>query len=186
MEASNLALLVIGLSAASGVLLAAQPELPEIPDIKQETEGVEKSGNGSLEYGSAHEHAQFFVVVNGTELDFTDDRYELNSKYVHLEGNQSTVVHKHAEGVTWEMFLDTINASINRSDGKICFNRFEERYCGEGRMVFENNDTMSSGIDQGDKLVIVIGGDVNSTVEEYLSKQLSRRFKPQASRGYRA
>ncbi|MFB6213149.1 MAG: hypothetical protein ABEJ07_01105 [Candidatus Nanohaloarchaea archaeon] len=188
MKPSRIAVPVIAVAIVAGFLLASQPRLIEKPELQSWTPGDMNPGqaenetvdspNSSFEYGSAHEHALFYVVVNGTPLDFTADRYELNSRYVHLEADQSRIVHKHAKGVTWSYFLDTINASVSRGE-ELCFTRFDERYCGNGTVAFKGPEDLGSEIQQGDKLVIVIGGDVNSTVSEYLEKELPESFRPQ-------
>ena len=67
--------------------------------------------------GSTHEHADFAVVLNNQIVDFSNDYYftykgHERSRYVHLH-DPDAVVHKHASGVTWQYFFDTLNLTMN-------------------------------------------------------------------------
>ena len=140
----------------------------------------------SYRLGTAHEHALFYVVVNDTELSFKEPRYQLAASYVHLENNRSDIVHKHAQGVTWSKFLETINASVNQTEEGVCAEIKNTSYCGEGAVSL-NGDSMNLGeeIQQGDKLVIVLQEDYEQVLENYNSKQLPRAYKPEETRGRR-
>lgn len=188
MDISRIALPVIAASIAAGLLVAFPPQMPDMKNVRELIpEAQEKAAAGSntsLEYGSTHEHALFYVVVNGTELSFREAKYQLNSRYVHIENNRSHIIHKHAKGVTWNYFLDTINVSVNQTGENLCVSLPDKKYCGEGRIALEDGSNLTAEIQQGDNLVIVLQGDVNATVEEYIDRQLPPMFKPQSSRGY--
>lgn len=185
MKSSNIFVTVLVCSLAAGFVVAFPPELPDLSQDEPAQDTSEAPDNSSLEYGSAHGHALFYVVVNGTELDFSGEKYQLNSRYVHLEGDRSGIVHKHAQGVTWDRFLETINVSINSTAEKVCLSRPGEQYCGEGHVAVEDGKNLSMEIQQGDNLVVVIGGEVDQTVEEYLQERLPPTFREEGSRGFR-
>ncbi|MFB6190038.1 MAG: hypothetical protein ABEJ91_00525 [Candidatus Nanohaloarchaea archaeon] len=184
MKSSDIFVAVLACSLAAGLIVAFPPQLPDLSQDEPLQNSSDAAGNSSLEYGTAHAHALFYVVVNGTELDFSGKEYQLNSKFVHLEGNRSDIVHKHAQGVTWNRFLDTINVSINSTTGQVCLSRPGERYCGEGRVAVEDGKNLSAEIRQGDNLAVVIGGKVNQTIDEYLGKRLPPAFR-ESLRGFR-
>lgn len=185
MNSSGAALAIIGASVAVGLVLGVSARLPV--DTGLELAGHISSSTGSLEYGSAHEHALFYVVVNGSELDFSDSRYQLNSRYVHLENNQSHIVHKHSEGVGWRRFLDTINVSVTANESNVCVEIPDRSYCGDGELFLNGrlDPVLDTEIQQGDTLAIVIGRNASTTAESYLDRQLPPAYKPEESRGYR-
>jgi hypothetical protein len=135
---------------------------------------------------SAHEHASFYVVVNGSEKDFTDEKFQFNSRYVHLENNKSNIVHKHAEGLTWEMFFQTINLSASTEDEELCLEIYGNSSCGNGSVVLngELNASMDQEISQGDSLLIILDTkNWRDISEEYMRKQLPEDYQPQDRRG---
>ncbi len=79
--------------------------------------------------GSAHQHAQFSVTVDGERIDFSQQRYQLQSDLIHFEGGDGTTIHKHATGVTIDYALQTLGMDI-RGD---CLTVHGNQYCeGEG------------------------------------------------------
>jgi hypothetical protein len=185
MKSSNIFVAVFTCALAVGFLVAFPPQIPDFSEDEAAENLSQAEDNSSLEYGSAHAHALFYVVVNGTELDFSGDKYQLNSRYVHLEGNRSDVVHKHAEGVTWNRFLETVNVSVNSTGEQVCLSRSGEKYCDKGRVAIEGGKNLSAEIQQGDNIVVVIGGEVERTVEEYLERELPPAFREEGRRGFR-
>ncbi|MFB6147669.1 MAG: hypothetical protein ABEJ66_02185 [Candidatus Nanohaloarchaea archaeon] len=167
MKRSGIAFAVLAASLVTGLLAARPPSLGNYRDF---------SSSEPPGYGSTR-HALFYVVVNGTELNFTAAKYQGESRYVYLESNRSHIVHVRAEEVTWNYFLDTINASVTEyeTSGKVCFERYDERYCGPGEVKVKGG-TLDGSIEQGQELVIVIGG--NATVEEYLGRELPPAYRP--------
>ncbi|MDY6788942.1 MAG: hypothetical protein SVV03_03165 [Candidatus Nanohaloarchaea archaeon] len=86
-----------------------------IIQLSTDASGV-SSGSGSNvtvgRLGSAHHHAQFSVEINGREINFARPRYQMQSKFVHFEGDGSTI-HKHATGVSIGYVLETLGMDIN-------------------------------------------------------------------------
>jgi hypothetical protein len=154
----------------------------------QQTESKSHSHGSAQGFrlGTAHEHALFYVVSNDTEFSFLEPRYQLAESYVHLEANRSHIVHKHAKGVTWNDFLDTLNASVNRTEEGVCADIKNTSYCGEGAVSLNGqNISLDKEIMQGDKLVIVLQENPEQILENYDSKQLPRPYKPEETRGRR-
>lgn len=140
--------------------------------------GQEENGIGAL--GSAHEHAMFHVVINDSEKNFTDRKFQLNSRYVHLENNKSNIVHKHAKGITWEMFFQTINMSTSVEEGKQCLKIYSERNCGNGSVVLNGdfNASLDQEISQGDNLMVILDTkEWRDTVEEYMREHLPEKYR---------
>ncbi|MFB6100413.1 MAG: hypothetical protein ABEK16_04010 [Candidatus Nanohalobium sp.] len=137
-------------------------------DDAQKQNPVEKDSD-NLELGSAHEHAQFFLNVDGKEVNFTQRRFQVRSQYVHLENFKPHIVHKHSENVTWSMFMNTINVGVNRSSGCTSFKGRER--CGNLSVVLNGEEAnLSSEIQQGDNLAILVNASELS--EDYMSERL--------------
>lgn len=174
------------LTGLSGALLLDQ-DLQELYNseflvTEQDNENTSEVGQP----GSAHGHAYFHVMVNGSERNFTQERFQLNSRYVHLENNRSDIVHKHATGVTWKMFFQTINLSTSRENGELCLNIYEETRCGKGSVILngEFNASLNQEISQDDNLLIILDTEEwRNVADEYMNKELPEEYRPRSWRG---
>lgn len=78
-----------------------------------------------------HVHADFAVYMNGDRLDFSQTEYQSSVSHekdedVHLHDGDGKVVHRHAEGVTFTQFLNSVGYELT-SD---CFTTdTNEQYC---------------------------------------------------------
>lgn len=177
-------LLILGFSLTAGSLIGlgfAQT------DLMQEEKDSDVETEDEYVLGSAHEHALFYVSVEGEETSFLEDRYQLAAPHVHLENRKSHIVHKHAENVTWGDFLDTIGMSLDQRDGEICLEVKDIDRCGEGS-VFQSN---SSGLEldrlirQGDKFIVALGENSSAELEELRDRELPEDYTPGATPGRR-
>ena len=129
------------------------------------TDIVEKG----LQQEQTHEHAMFFMEVNKTPLNLRADRFQLQARDVHLEGNRSRIVHKHAEGVTWGRFLDTVNISINSTGNSTCIQMPRQEFCGNTTVLLNGEDfEREKVIQQGDKLAVVQGTNPEERAEAFM------------------
>lgn len=187
MEAYEIAVPIILVAALTGLSAGIffNPELVDL-DLPEVGSSGEKSGDQIGQLGSAHDHASFHVVVNGSEKDFTDRKFQLNSRYVHLENNKSDIVHKHANGVTWNMFFQTVNLSTSTKKDEFCLEIYNKSSCGDGSVVLNGqiNASMDQEISQGDNLLIILDTkEWRDISEEYMKKQLPEDYRPQNRRG---
>ncbi len=65
--------------------------------------------------GTDHQHIALNVFVNGSQLDFFDKKYMLQSPIVHLENDDGINVHKHAIGITLPFFFKTLGMTLTSS-----------------------------------------------------------------------
>jgi hypothetical protein len=131
-----------------------------------------------LTQDKVHKHALFFVNANGTDLDLTADRFQLQSKDVHLENNRSNIVHKHAKDVTWGDFLDTVNMTIERQQNQSCLKMPQNQYCGNMTVMLNGEEfDRDKEIEQGDKLAIVTGNNTQQKAENYMEFTLPRAYQ---------
>nr|EGQ39884.1 MAG: hypothetical protein J07AB56_06120 [Candidatus Nanosalinarum sp. J07AB56] len=136
---------------------------------------------------SAHAHALFFVSVNGTNLDFSNSSYQLQSRDVHLEAGNPRVVHRHEHGVTWQDFLDTVNLSVQRGANSTCVELQDRKMCGRGEVTIDGSEVsdLDTEIEQDQNLVIALGPNATSRTEELSARVLPDDYRPQYSRGDR-
>ncbi|MFB6245067.1 MAG: hypothetical protein ABEJ03_01840 [Candidatus Nanohaloarchaea archaeon] len=188
-----LALFIIGISTLAGLTLGLNFQAEEVVDTVRK--GSDSHGDHSHQaenhsseekfiFGSAHRHALFYVSINGSEMDFSSPRYQLAEDYVHLENNNSHVVHSHAKGVKWSDFLETLNMTVRKTN-KTCFTANNFSSCGKGTVWLNSvqSTDLNTEIKQGDKLIIAIGENHTEAVEDYRSYQLPDVFEPEARRG---
>ncbi len=189
MDYQDIALAVILLSSLLGLYLALNPMVLVDAMEEQHDHGSHPHGNESegFVYGSDHDHALFYLVVNGTEMEFSKPEYQLAASYVHLENNNSHIVHKHSVGVTWEDFFETINVSINYTREGLCVDARGKKYCGNGTVSLDGKIQPDIGteIQQGANMIIAIGNRSEQTLERYRGRQLPRHYKPSGTRGRR-
>jgi hypothetical protein len=92
------------------------------------------------EMGSAHDHADFKVYLNGQAYNFSQEKYMTPSGAgeecggnstlpAHLHDMDGNLAHKHATGVTWSYFFSTLNMSFK--DGCLVLDT-GEKYCETG------------------------------------------------------
>lgn len=181
MRTAAFAASILIVSSITGALLAADIDAVELPEIDFDSFQLLEDEQ-SLEYGSAHEHALFYVAVNGSELNFSQERFQLNSRYVHLENKNSRIVHKHAEGVEWSYFLETLNVSLERN-GATCLDLPSRRYCGNATVMLdgETDPDLDSEIKQDQKLAIVLGNQSLKNAREYMEEEMPPEYRPRKS-----
>lgn len=131
-----------------------------------------------LQQEQTHEHAMFFMEVNKTPLNLRADRFQLQARDVHLEGNRSRIVHKHAEGVTWGRFLETVNISVNRTGNQTCIQMPTQEFCGNTTVLLNGEQFESEKvIQQGDKLAVVQGSNPKERAQAYMELGIPTQYR---------
>lgn len=134
--------------------------------------------------GSAHEHAAFVINVNGTPIDFGQDRYQVQSRLIHVEGGDGFTLHRHTDRVPFGEFLRSVGMGIENS----CFLVTEEvagqqgqgqEYCSNGQenlKVFVNGNELDAPssisdyiLKEDDRILVLYG---NQTADQ-LSQELN-------------
>ncbi|MDZ7746816.1 MAG: hypothetical protein U5K28_10000 [Halobacteriales archaeon] len=67
--------------------------------------------------GATHEHGQLSMTVMGSEVDFTQDEYQISNtqnRHFHFEGDGRW--HKHTPGVTLEYAMSTLEIGVQQSE----------------------------------------------------------------------
>jgi hypothetical protein len=63
---------------------------------------------------SAHGHGHINVTIDGQELDFSQQQYQLEADPFHFEGGDGRVWHTHAPGVTLEYAMATLGIDVSQ------------------------------------------------------------------------
>jgi len=130
------------------------------------------------EYGSDHAHAAIAVFVDGEQLNFGMQQFQISSKYIHFENHNPYLIHKHATGVPLEMLFASIGMKVTPDCLVLNYDESDEiktgRFCaGQGQsLVFYVNGEGYSDISQyvlehNDRILVSFGDT------ESISKHLS-------------
>jgi hypothetical protein len=125
--------------------------------------------------GGEHEHAAFLVSLNGTIIDFSKPKYQVQSRYIHVENGDGSTLHRHASNVPISEFLNSVNMRIS-DDG--CFqddNRTS--YCSGNsqslRFYINGSETESINdyvINDGDRFLIYYGNNSSNQIAGLLDR----------------
>jgi hypothetical protein len=73
-----------------------------------------KQAESSFIFGSAHEHASILIKIHDDPYDLTQERFQLQNSYIHLENSNGHVIHRHSEYVRLSYFFDTLNLGLTK------------------------------------------------------------------------
>ncbi len=131
-------------------------------------------------FGSAHEHASLLVKIHDDPFDFTQEQFQLQSPFIHLENDNGYVIHRHSEGITLENLFQTLNLGISKDcfvfdDGtEFCSNEdYMLKFYINERQV---DDLRDHQIFDGDYILISYGAE---TLDE-----IKKQFKEQKDKGF--
>jgi hypothetical protein len=151
---------VIAIAVVSALMYSAQQQ---------------QSSNNNNNYGpvgSAHEHAAFAIKINGKQIDFSQPKYQLQSRLIHVEGGDGTTLHRHATGVPFDEFLKSVNMNIKNGcfildDGKQYCNNKENKL----RFFLNGNETDSINsyvINPNDRILVIYGNENADQINQEL------------------
>ena len=141
-------------------LSPVEQELEYIP-IEPEIESVDEKGLQEFgELDDEHIHAEIYVVIFGERFDFTHSAYQYTSKWIHIEGGESSLIHRHASGVTLGYFFDSLNIQLTEE----CFTYDNGKFCTNDDFVLRIflNGIPAGNLDyyivnEGDRIVVYYG-----------------------------
>ena len=150
--------------------------------IMYSTQQHSSSNNGNYgAVGSAHEHAAFAIKINGKQIDFSQPKYQLQSRLIHVEGGDGTTLHRHATGVPFQEFLKSVNMNIMNG----CFTSDDgKQYCtnGENRLRFfingnETNSVNNYVINPNDRILVIYGNENADQINQELDALQRAKIK---------
>ncbi|HEY0964443.1 MAG TPA: hypothetical protein VGE31_01465 [Candidatus Paceibacterota bacterium] len=107
-----------------------------------------------------HVHSDFVIIINDQKIDLTAEKYQssaesIRHKNVHLHDGDDTVVHRHADGITFAEFLGSLNFTLN---DQCLRNDNGEEYC----------------TDKTNTLVLFVNGEVEEDIDMYIPQEEDR------------
>lgn len=111
--------------------------------------------------GSEHVHAAFAMKINGEKWDFSQEKYQVQSQYIHVENNDGNTLHRHATGVPVGEFFSSLGMNVTDS----CFTlENKTSYCSNGNSNLEfyingnkTNSIANHVFNEDDRILIVYG-----------------------------
>jgi len=120
--------------------------------------------------GSAHEHAAFLVKLDGVPIDFSQSKYQVKSRLVHVENNDGTTLHRHATEVPFIEFLNSVDMDIRNG----CFMGDDRReYCdtADKKLRYFVNGTETGSIsdyvpNENDRILVIYGDENDNEIKQ--------------------
>ena len=154
-------IVVIAIAIVSGLYIYEDSKTQTI--IKDDSLIFEKYNIGNL--GDDHAHTAIVIFINGDMVNFAQEQFQLKSRYVHFENNNSYQIHRHATNVPIEFLFDSIGINLTKE----CLMISEKSYCDD--MKFFVNEKLFSNIasyvpDHNDRILISLGeGNIPEQLE---------------------
>jgi len=133
------------------------------------SENLEKPAQKFGALGSEHVHTAFAVKINGVKLDFSQEKYQVRSKYIHVENNDGNTLHRHATGVPVGEFFNSIGMNVTDS----CFTLENgTSYCSNGNSNLEfyingnKTDSIANYVIKEDDRILIVYGNKNKMETE--------------------
>ncbi len=135
-----------------------------------------REGLGAV--GSTHVHSDIKVYLEGSAVDFSLAKYQVNPtrRHVHMEDRDGDVIHIHATGVKTGFFLDSIGIKFNST---CLVMDTGAKFCGSGNKTLkfyvngEPNDELEMHVMKStDRMLISYGDetDLASQLDSVTSK----------------
>ncbi len=154
-------------------IVAAIIAIAVISAVMYSTQQSSNNNNNYGPVGSAHEHAAFAIKINGKQIDFSQPKYQVQSRLIHVEGGDGTTLHRHATGVPFGEFLKSVNMNIENG----CFTLDDgKQYCNNEnnklRFFINGNETESINnyvINPNDRLLVLYGNENADQINQELA-----------------
>ena len=162
-------------------IVAAVVAIAVVSGLMYSTQQQQSRNNNYGPVGSAHEHAAFAIKINGKQIDFSQPKYQLQSRLIHVEGGDGTTLHRHATGVPFDEFLKSVNMNIKNGcfisdDGKQYCNNKENKL----RFFLNGNETDSINsyvINPNDRILVIYGNENADQINQELDALQRAKIK---------
>ena len=131
---------------------------------------------------SAREHASILVKIFGDKLDFSKSNYQIKNPYIHFEGNDGEIIHRHAENVTLGFLFETLNIELTDEclalpDGRHFCNEETEEFSLKFYINGEKVESLSEYVlSEGGRILISYGFEDYDQIDSQLYELNSHRI----------
>lgn len=133
--------------------------------------------------GSAHEHAAFMIQLDNKTIDFGQDKYQVKSRLIHVEGGDGFTIHRHTDKVPFGEFLRSVNMDIKDqcfiSADEVGQQQQQQQYCSNGQKelrVFLNKNELENPASimdyvakDNDRILITYGNETANEINRELA-----------------
>ncbi|HEX2306065.1 MAG TPA: hypothetical protein VHH33_07225 [Nitrososphaeraceae archaeon] len=133
------------------------------------SENLESPSQNFGALGSDHVHAAFAVKLDGVKLNFSEPKYQVQSKYIHVENNDGNTLHRHATGVPVGEFFNSLVMNVTDR----CFTlENKTSYCSDGNSNLEfyingnKTDSIANYVINDDDRILIVYGNKNEMETE--------------------
>jgi len=116
-------------------------------------------GQEPTDLGAVHYHGTMEMVVNGQQVDFSRQRYQLQSNAFYFEGGVGTRWHVHARGVTLQYALGTLGFNATESSVTYQGTTYRDGTSNTTVQITVNGDPVAPreyGLRSGDNVQVVV------------------------------
>jgi hypothetical protein len=116
-------------------------------------------GQEPTDFGAVHYHGTMEMVVNGQQVDFGRQRYQMQSNAFHFEGGVGTRWHVHARGVTLQYALGTLGFNATGSSVTYQGTTYRDGASNTTVRITVNGDSVAPreyGLRSGDSVRVVV------------------------------
>ncbi|MFN3187974.1 MAG: hypothetical protein ACK42D_00290 [Candidatus Paceibacteria bacterium] len=127
---------------------------------------------------AVHVHADWKMVINGEHIRFVDEKYQsitgdVQHNDIHLHDYEDYVIHRHADGVTFVDFLNSIGYDLI----DMCLtNDFGKTFCNENenevRLIVNSERMMDINgyiIQEEDRILVYYGDVTDPALRDYVA-----------------
>jgi len=143
-------------------------------DVREAISEITQTAPGVGTLGDEHEHASILVRIFGDRFDFSLPAYQIQTSWIHFEGQDGTTVHRHSSGVTLGYLFETFGIVIDENcyifpDGRqFCANdEYSIKYFINHQPVESINDHV---LKEGDRILISYGNENQEQIDAQLSE----------------
>jgi hypothetical protein len=124
-----------------------------------------------------HVHSDFAIILNDKKISLTDKKYQSSTeqllhKHVHLHDGDDKVVHRHAEGITFKEFLQSLGYTLTN---ECLTDNVGKKFCTDQQNVLtlyvnkHPKTVLTEYIPQeGDQILLYFGAPENPYISSYL------------------
>lgn len=108
---------------------------------------------------SVHDHGSIDVKIDGKQLDFSQDKYQVQADYFHFENGNGEKWHVHGKGVTLQYAMNTLGINVTNSSITYDGTTYSDSNSGTTVTVTVNGEAVNPGtyvLKDGDRVRIIV------------------------------